>query len=150
MCKTFLKSTLDVSDRMIFTIQRKQNENDFSQSDLRGRHQSHRKLSLELKGTIKQHIESIPKIESHYVRASTSREYIDGSKTIKDLFNDFKINREKKIKKLAHTFHITKYLQQNIIFRSFNLRKINAISVTLIAMQILIKRQILRKNMKNT
>ncbi|XP_072389593.1 uncharacterized protein [Diabrotica undecimpunctata] len=94
VCKTFYKATLDISDRMIFTVQNKMNNNDFSQTDFRGRHDSHRKISPELRAAIIEHIQSIPKIESHYLRASTTKEYIDGSKNIKDLFNDFKLKQE--------------------------------------------------------
>uniref|UniRef100_A0A6P7G4W5 Uncharacterized protein LOC114337687 n=1 Tax=Diabrotica virgifera virgifera TaxID=50390 RepID=A0A6P7G4W5_DIAVI len=94
VCKTFYKATLNISGRMIFTVQNKMNNNDFSQTDLRGRHDSHRKISPELRSAIMEHIQSIPKIESHYLRASTTKEYIDGSKNIKDLFNDFKLKQK--------------------------------------------------------
>lgn len=95
VCKTFYKATLDISNRMILTTQNKIKDNDFSLNDFRGRHQNHKKIDPELRAAIIQHINSIPKIESHYVRASSTKEYIEGSKTIKDLYNDFKENQEK-------------------------------------------------------
>lgn len=94
VCKTFFKSTLDISDRMIFTIQTKVNENGMMLDDLRGKHKNHRKIDSELRTAIMNHINSIPRIESHYLRASTSRQYIDGSKTIKDLFIDFELQQQ--------------------------------------------------------
>lgn len=98
VCKTFFKSTLDVTDRMIFTIQTKVNENGMMLDDLRGKHNSHRKIDPELRTAIKNHINSIPRIESHYLRASTSREYIEGSKTIKDLYRDFELQQQQENK----------------------------------------------------
>ncbi|KAJ8926265.1 hypothetical protein NQ314_021386 [Rhamnusium bicolor] len=38
---------------------------------------------------IKEHIQSIPRVESHYCRAETEREYIEGTKTIADLHRDY-------------------------------------------------------------
>ncbi|RVE44164.1 hypothetical protein evm_011184 [Chilo suppressalis] len=77
-----------VSERMVYTVQSKMNEG-FMMEDLRGRHNNHKKLNPQLIQDIKTHIDMIPKIESHYVRASTSKQYIGGDKTIKDLYNDF-------------------------------------------------------------
>ncbi|CAH0403799.1 unnamed protein product [Chilo suppressalis] len=88
VCKTFFKNTLSVSERMVYTVQSKMNEG-FMMEDLRGRHNNHKKLNPQLIQDIKTHIDMIPKIESHYVRASTSKQYIGGDKAIKDLYNDF-------------------------------------------------------------
>lgn len=89
VCKTFFKATLDISDRMIFTVQTKVNDIGLMLEDMRGRHSHHKTLNKDLVNDIRQHIQSIPKIESHYLRATTSRQYINGGKTIKDLYNDF-------------------------------------------------------------
>lgn len=90
VCKTFFKNTLDITNRMIETTKSKYDENGIVQEDYRGRHENHKKISAELVNDIKNHINSIPRIESHYLRATSSREYINGAKTIADLFKDFK------------------------------------------------------------
>lgn len=95
VCKTFFKATLDISDRMIFTVQTKVNDMGLMLEDMRGRHSHHKTLNKDLVNDIRQHIQSIPKIESHYLRATTSRQYINGGKTIKDLYNDF-VDQQKK------------------------------------------------------
>ncbi|XP_045763000.1 uncharacterized protein LOC123865809 [Maniola jurtina] len=92
VCKTFFKNTLAVSERMIYTVQQKMNEG-FTMNELRGKHSNHKKLNPELLEDIRKHIDMIPKIESHYVRASTSKQYIGGDKTIKDLYNDFVVQQ---------------------------------------------------------
>ncbi|XP_050512865.1 uncharacterized protein LOC126888560 [Diabrotica virgifera virgifera] len=75
--------------------------NGFALDDLRGKHGKHRKNDPELITDIKWHINSIPRVESHCLRVSTSREYIDGSKTIKYLYNDFKLEQERNNKEIA-------------------------------------------------
>lgn len=98
VCKTFYKATLDVSDRMIFTVQTKFTENGFEFEELRGKHKNHKEVDPQIREAMRVHINSIPRIESHYLRASTSREYIEGSKSIKDLYNDFKAKQEQQNK----------------------------------------------------
>lgn len=44
--------------------------------------------------SVRVHINSISRIESHYLRANTTREFIDGGLTIADLHRDYKKNRE--------------------------------------------------------
>lgn len=46
----------------------------------------HRKISDELKTDVRKHIESIPRIESHYLRAQTTREYIAGGYSLSSLW----------------------------------------------------------------
>ncbi|XP_072394907.1 uncharacterized protein [Diabrotica undecimpunctata] len=89
VCKIFFKNTLDISERFVNTSLQKTDEHGFVQPDLRGRHSNHPKLSEELIQSIKDHINSIPRIESHYIRSDSSREYIEGSKTIAELYRDF-------------------------------------------------------------
>lgn len=42
-----------------------------------------------MKEAVRNFIETIPKVESHYTRANTSRHFIDGSKSIADLHRDY-------------------------------------------------------------
>ncbi|CAH0724528.1 unnamed protein product, partial [Brenthis ino] len=46
--------------------------------DNRVKHGNHKKRDPELVQSVKDHINSVPRIESHYLRANTSREFIDG------------------------------------------------------------------------
>ena len=84
VCKTFFKGTLDINDRPIRTVQEKRNKlaNTLLDSDNRGKHNKHNKTDPILKEQVKNFIEKIPKIESHYTRANTSKHFIDGSKSI--------------------------------------------------------------------
>lgn len=89
--QTFFKNTLVITDRPIRTvIDKKMDGGGFVMEDLRGKHNKHKTLDGEIKEGIRRHIESNPKIESHYLRENTTRDYIEGGKTIADLHCDYK------------------------------------------------------------
>ncbi|XP_062530462.1 uncharacterized protein LOC105841614 [Bombyx mori] len=91
VCKTFFKNTLGISDRPIRTVIYMQNSvvGGFLAGDNRGRHGNYNKLDSTVIERIKEHINSIPRIESHYCRATTSREYIEGGLSIAQLHRDY-------------------------------------------------------------
>ncbi|CAK1589667.1 unnamed protein product [Parnassius mnemosyne] len=91
VCKKFFMATLDVNDRVIRTVFRKR-ELGFVEIDKRGKHGHHKKVDESIKESVRQHINSIPRIESHYIRKNSSREFIDGGKCIADLHADYKNN----------------------------------------------------------
>ncbi|KAL0830179.1 hypothetical protein ABMA28_003636 [Loxostege sticticalis] len=95
VCKTFFIKTLDISDRVIRTVKSKIDEHGVLAQDLRGQHSNHLRVDEQLLNDIKQFIDAIPRIESHYIRQYSTREYIDGGKTISDLFRDSKENQNK-------------------------------------------------------
>lgn len=60
---------------------------------MRGKHQNHYTVSQEIKNSVRAHIDSIPRIESHYLRDQTSREYIDGGRCISEIYRDYQKER---------------------------------------------------------
>lgn len=96
ICKKFFKNTLSINDRPIRTVLSKRDLNhpQFVQDDLRGKHGNHPKLDEEIKESIRQHIDSVPRIPSHYCRANTNREFIEGGLTVADLHRSYKKLRE--------------------------------------------------------
>lgn len=89
VCKFFFKATLDINDRPIRTVLAKLNEG-FLQEDLRGKHRNHPKVDTVIKDGVIAHINTIPRIDSHYLRAQTTREFIEGGKSLADLHRDYK------------------------------------------------------------
>nr|CAH7765201.1 unnamed protein product [Callosobruchus chinensis] len=59
------------------------------EKDKRGRHGNHYRVGDDIKQSVRNHINSIPRIESHYCRSHSTKEYIDGSKSIADLHRDY-------------------------------------------------------------
>lgn len=91
VCKLFFINTLDINDRPIRTVLEKKNKvcENLIEIDLRGKHSNHHAVDQSIKDGMRVHIDSIPKIESHYLRANTSRVFIDGSKTVADIHRDY-------------------------------------------------------------
>lgn len=88
ICKTFFKNTLSINDRTIRTVLSKLKDG-FVEKDKRGKHLNHKKLDLSIKDGVRAHINSIPRIESHYLRSQTTREFIDGGKSLADIHRDY-------------------------------------------------------------
>ncbi|KAK4882693.1 hypothetical protein RN001_006012 [Aquatica leii] len=76
VCKQFFLATLGISNRSVRT-------------DKRGKHNKHKTVDKAIRTGIVEHINSIPRMESHYLRAQTSREFIEGGKTVADLHRDY-------------------------------------------------------------
>lgn len=94
VCKTFLMNTLAISERAIRTvIIGKMSETGIAPSDGRGKHGHHRKNDPEIMASVRNHIKSIPRIESHYVRRDTTREFIDGGLTASQMHRDYSEDR---------------------------------------------------------
>ncbi|CAH1113390.1 unnamed protein product [Psylliodes chrysocephalus] len=83
----FFKNTLGINDRPITTVLQKK-KNGFLESEKRGKHTNHFTVEPVIKKSVRNHINSIPRMESHYLLDNTSREYIDGGKSLADLHRD--------------------------------------------------------------
>lgn len=102
VCKRFLINTLAVSERTLRTSTNAKNDNaGIRPADQRGKYGKHAKIDTEIKESVRIHINSIPRIEGHYRRANTTREYIDGGLTIAELHRDYAKNRTLNDNKLA-------------------------------------------------
>ncbi|CAG9760932.1 unnamed protein product [Ceutorhynchus assimilis] len=88
------KSTLDLNDRPIRTALKKKTENGFLESDKRGKHGKHPTVDPSIKESVRAFIDKIPRVESHYLRAQTKREYIESGKSLADLHRDYKEERQ--------------------------------------------------------
>lgn len=58
--------------------------------DRRGKHNNHKRVDEKIKNSIREHINSIPRMESHYRRQDSTREYISEDKCLSDFYRDFK------------------------------------------------------------
>lgn len=87
VCKPFFLTTLDVSQTRLYYCLDKMvhKETGIPRSPLKGKTSS-RLTDPEKIKEIKQHIESFPKVESHYCRVSSKREYLDARLSIKAMF----------------------------------------------------------------
>lgn len=88
VCKQFFKTTLDINDRVIKTVTDKTNLDGFVFEGLRGKHNNRYNMSEET-DTVRKFISAIPRVESHYLRPQTTREFIEGGKTLTQLYDDY-------------------------------------------------------------
>lgn len=95
VCKKLIKSTLNISDHSIRTVCSKITRGMIS-VDFQGKHEHHSHVDENIQNSVKQHVESIPRIESYYRHQDTSKEYIDGTKTVAQIYSDYVCNYKKK------------------------------------------------------
>lgn len=100
VCKSFFTSTLAISNGPIETAVKNINEvGSFGGNDKRGKKIPPNKTSEESIKDIKDHIESFPKIESHYCRKDTTRQYLSEKLSICKMYELYsqKMQNENKI-----------------------------------------------------
>lgn len=114
VCKIFFISTLGITQRCIRSVIKKRKEGSFEEK--RGKHGKQPHSDNDVKNKVRAHIASIPKIESHYTRAHSQKEYIEGGKTIVDLYKDYKADCEKNGENFASLS-----MYRNIFNYEFNL-----------------------------
>ena len=105
--------TLDVENTMISTVISK-SRNGVLEEEKRGRHGKQKKLAPGIKEGVRSHVNSIPRVESHYIRADSSQEYFEGSLDLSTLYRMYveKCNSEKDA--VAKSMFTKPYLTQNL------------------------------------
>ncbi|XP_072375150.1 uncharacterized protein [Diabrotica undecimpunctata] len=121
VCKYFFLATLSINNRVIQTVLKKQKvceSGKIVETDKRGTHNNHYKVDEEIKSEIRSHINSIPRIDSHYCRSHTSKQYIEGNKTLADLHRDYLKSCEEKQRPAANYHMYRKIFEEefNIAF----------------------------------
>lgn len=87
VCKQFYLSTLNISQTPIYTAHSKKDDiSNILKLPNQGRHLKH-KISDEDRNFIRMHIESFPKIESHYCRANSDRLYLEPCLSITKMYS---------------------------------------------------------------
>ncbi|ESO90767.1 hypothetical protein LOTGIDRAFT_163649 [Lottia gigantea] len=93
VCKKFFLATLCVSSGPVYTALAEKGEaSTFVGEDKRGHHTSSNKTSEERLDLVRKHIESFPKIESHYTRSDTHRQYLNQDMSISKMYHLYKLH----------------------------------------------------------
>lgn len=117
ICKTFLLNTLGIAQRTLRTvIEAKSSDCGIAPTDQRGKHGKQPKSDPEVLESVRQHINSVPRVESHYLRANSSREFIDGGLTLAALHRDYECQRRSAGKEAA-----TLFIYRQIFNREYNI-----------------------------
>ncbi|KAJ8937541.1 hypothetical protein NQ314_011800 [Rhamnusium bicolor] len=143
VCKTFIINTLGITERTIRTvIQAKSSGVGIIPEDRRGKHNNQMKMHQEMLDSIRTHINSIPRIESHYLRAKTTREFIDGGLTCRNAQEIMKFNEfpPRNLQLTMMPIHV--FLIPNSTLGSLFLRRIDVINAKHTKMPLKMKRQL--------
>ena len=87
VCKTMFLNTLSVSGKIIKTSWEKYDGSTIIEDDKRGRHTNHKQIiKPDTVKSVCDHVRSFAPVESHYIRKTSSKLYLDGNLTISKMF----------------------------------------------------------------
>lgn len=87
VCKIFFLNTLRIGEQMVYTALDKVMKADEGLKDIRGKHNNRpNKMNNMTEATIKAHIDIFPKVESHYTRMNSTREYLSENLNISKMY----------------------------------------------------------------
>lgn len=115
VCREFFMATINVTDAFIRGSLAKKTMEGFLESDKRGKHIPHNKLTDGQEAFIRNHILSFPAVESHYCRKNTNRRYLDSQLNISMMH---RLYQEKCSTENQKSASLVKYRR---IFKSYNL-----------------------------
>uniref|UniRef100_A0ABD2W3N6 Uncharacterized protein n=1 Tax=Trichogramma kaykai TaxID=54128 RepID=A0ABD2W3N6_9HYME len=100
VCRTMFLKTLDISNQMIRTADlKKKDENELfkSPSCRMGKHKNRpHKISNENLEEVRKHIKSFPPLDSHYCRATSTKQYLDENLSITKMYELYKIEMDRR------------------------------------------------------
>ena len=95
VCKKMFLDTLDISDRFVAKALTKKNSLGTCDAEKRGK-QSQRTNSKDTeKEEIRRHINSFPRVESHYARKDSAREYLESSLSLQKMYDMYVKKRKR-------------------------------------------------------
>ena len=93
VCKQFFLKTLDNSDNIVtYTLQHKRSPTNqpFSAADGRGRHEPSNKTDNSKLAGVREHINSFPRMNAHYTRADSNRQFLGTDLNISRMYHLYK------------------------------------------------------------
>lgn len=120
VCKKFYLDTLDITEAVTNSaLSKKSAHGGITSKDQRGKHKNRpNKIPDEIVSDIKQHIESFPRVESHYCRKSSNKEYLEAELNLSKMYDLYKeqccLNNY--VPQSIHTYRHIFNTQYNIAF----------------------------------
>ncbi|ESO91835.1 hypothetical protein LOTGIDRAFT_163196 [Lottia gigantea] len=114
VCKRFFLATLCVSSGPVYTALAEKGEaGTFVGEDKRGPHTPSNKTSEERLDLVRKHIESFPKIESHYTRSDTHRQYLNQDLSISKMYQLYKLHCDQLVSPKTNPEEYQAHLQRS-------------------------------------
>lgn len=86
VCQKFFLSTFNITETFVRYCLKKISDTGVVDIDHRGKHIPHNKILDETRQFIKEHINSFPRMPSHYVRKDTKKEYLDQELSLSKMY----------------------------------------------------------------
>lgn len=119
VCKTMFLNTLTITQQVVYTALEKTSKSE-TLTDLRGTHNNRpKKMTNSTEKSIIKHIDLFERVESHYIRKDSQKEYLDETLNVSNmhrLYLEWISNNEE----YQHVIKATKR-QYEYIFNTFNL-----------------------------
>lgn len=117
VCKRFFLSTLSVSERVVRTRLQKISDVGILDPEKRGgRVDSNKKRDSLIRKLVEVHIDRFPRIESHYCRQNTDREYLSSDLSLSKMHRMFCVEQTEKATLVSYTFYSTIFHEKNLSF----------------------------------
>nr|CAI5822941.1 unnamed protein product [Callosobruchus analis] len=124
VCKSYFLGTLSISQKSIYTVyMNSRNVGNTPARSVQGKHTKH-SIPEDAKQLIRDHIESVPKIDSHYCRADTTRQYMESSLNIAKLYKLYVNLMQEKGKTPSSSLYTVTFSVRSTIFIFNVLKKI--------------------------
>lgn len=151
VCKTFLINTLGITERAIRTViaAKMSGIGINAAEDKRGKHANRNRTDEEILNSVRNHINSIPRVDSHYVRKDTKREFIDGGLTIADMHRHYSAERSAINKQPASYDRYARIFNTEFNIGFFYQKKTNVTNVRRTKMLQMMKRRNLKSLTSN-
>nr|CAH7755764.1 unnamed protein product [Callosobruchus chinensis] len=119
VCKKFFINTLSISDKFLRTSLSKITKTGAVEKDRRGgRYKSLSDKDNELRRLVAEHINKFPKMESHYCRENSSRQYLYPDLTLRKMYELY-LDESKKHKDIASmSTYVRVFKEMNLSFHS--------------------------------
>lgn len=105
VCKTIFLNTLGISEKTVRTALNKRTEEGLVSVDRRGgRFANLKQKDVEIRNAVLAHIQKFPRMESHFCRKSTTREFLHPDLTIKKMYHIYKTEHGEQLNCSYHTY----------------------------------------------
>ena len=118
VCRDFYLRTLDISAKRI-EYYYKHRIDQATGTPLPIRHGKHvkKRISSDARQTARDHINSFPRVVSHYCRASTTKQYLDSTLSVDMMYRMYCENYDVQPPVSLHMYRVITYVQRNLQHR---------------------------------
>ncbi|MEW8545291.1 MAG: hypothetical protein AB2693_17350 [Candidatus Thiodiazotropha sp.] len=87
VCKRFFTATFSLGEAYVCHAMKMKSNGRFSGEENRGKHRPHNKTEQAKLNGVREHIESFPKVESHYIRKTSTRQFLGPELNISRMYD---------------------------------------------------------------